>query len=692
MNNSKYINKEISWLSFNERVLQEAADKRVPLGDRIMFMGIYSNNLDEFFRTRVANLKHLASMDNHTNEPVTGDPEKALAIIHDEVLEQSTRFESIFDELRKELQQHEVHFIDHADLDEEQRDFVGAYFHNQVRPRVFPMMLDRRYKMPFLKDRALYLAVRLKREGKSPKYSVIEVPMKVLPRFLVLPGMGNSRCVMFIDDVLRFGFPSLFRMLRFDSYEAYTIKVTRDAELSLEDDLSVSYLNKISLSLERRKRGEPIRLVYDRRMPDEMLDFFVKKLKLKDRDILVPGGKYHYFRDFISFDKVLDLPHVDRLPSVPSKKLARRPRILSIIAKQDVFLHFPYQSFNYVLDLLREASIDPRVTSIKITLYRVAQNSSVVNALINAMRNRKKVTVILELQASFDERSNIYWASKLKEEGAEVIFGVQDRKIHAKLCLITRREKGDKKRFYFAVGTGNFNEDTARIYTDFLLLSSDQKIAKEIDAVFKFLERGLIDSTRFKNIIVSPLTMRKQFVKMIRREARFAEKGLPAYIDVKVNNLSDQEIIDELYDAARSGVKIRLNVRGMFSVAPDLPELHGNIEAISIVDKFLEHSRLFVFGNGGNEEIYIGSADLLTRNIDRRIEVIAPIRDTEIRAYLKGIFEIYWRDTVKARILDQDLSNHFRNGPGFHRAQDEVYEYTKAVQTGRVDLTSAAGS
>ena len=679
-NKWKYINKEISWLSFNERVLQEAMDKRVPIGDRIRFLGIYSNNLDEFFRTRVANLKHLSEIEDKTREPITGNPQKALEIIHDEVLEQGEKFELVFEELRDELQKHQVFFVEHTYLDEKQREFVSAYFHNQVRPRVFPMMLDRRYRMPFLKDRALYLAVRLKREEKPPKYSIIEVPIKVLPRFIVIPGRKNSRCVMFIDDVLRFGFPSLFRMLRFDSYEAYTIKITRDAALDLEDDLSVSYLNKISISLERRKKGEPIRLVYDRRMPEEMLDFFIKKLRLKNRDILVPGGKYHYFRDFITFDKLLDLPHVDRMPPVPARKLVRQPRILRVISKYDVFLHFPYQSFNYVLDLLREASIDPRVISIKITLYRVAQNSSVVNALINALRNRKKVTVILELQARFDERSNIYWASKLKEEGAKVIFGVQDLKVHAKLCLITRHEKNNAKRLYFAAGTGNFNEDTAKIYTDFLLLSSNKKLAKEIEAVFDLLESGLSDSSKFKNLLVSPLTTRKRLTKMIKREANNAKKGRAAYIDVKVNNLSDQEIVDELYAAAESGVKIRLIVRGMFSIVPDLPEINGCIEAISIVDKYLEHSRMFVFCNDGNEEIYIGSADLLTRNIDRRIEVLIPIHDENIKTYLKEIFEIYWKDTAKARILDKDLSNTFKNGADSYRSQDAVYEYTNTAR------------
>ena len=676
---SRYTNKEISWLSFNERVLQEAADKSVPLGDRIRFMGIYSNNLDEFFRTRVANLKHLSMMESSRYEPITGDPDKALEVIHETVLEQGKKFEEYFSQLREELKGHRVFFIDHTDLDEDQRDYVSRYFHNQVRPRVFPMILDRRYKVPFLQDRALYLAVRLEREGKLSRYSIIEVPTDVLPRFLVIPGRSRRRCVMFIDDVLRFGFPSLFRMLRFDGYESYTIKVTRDAALALEDDLSVSYLNKISTSLERRKRGEPIRLVYDRGMPSDMLEFFVKKLGLKDRDILVPGGKYHYFRDFMSFDKLLDLPHADRLPTIPDKRLSRQRRILKVIAKQDVFLHFPYQSFNYVLDLLREASIDPRVESIKIVLYRVAQYSSVVNALINALRNRKKVTVILELQARFDEKSNIYWASKLKEEGAKVLFGAQDLKVHAKLCMITRREKNNVKRRYFAAGTGNFNEDTARLYTDYLLISSDQLLAKEIDAVFSLLESGLSDSTEFKSIIVSPLTTRKRFKKMIKREALNAARGIDASIDIKVNNLSDQQIIDELYAAAGAGVKIRLIVRGMFSVVPDLPELNGNIQAIGIVDNYLEHSRMFIFRNGGNEEVYIGSADLLTRNIDRRIEVLVPIKDKDTRTLLKEMFEIYWKDTVKARVLDRALSNNLRNGAKPFRSQYAVYEYMSKV-------------
>lgn len=677
----RYINKEISWLSFNERVLQEAADTNVPLGDRIMFMGIYSNNLDEFFRTRVANLKYLAGIVRKSSEPVTGDPAEALEVIHNSVLKQSRQFEEIFEGLRKELEKQRVYFIDHTNLTARQKEFVAAYFQNQVRPRVFPMILDKRYKMPFLQDSALYLAVRLKRSQKAPRYSIIEIPTKVLPRFVVLPGKGHNTYIMFIDDVLRFGFPSVFRMLRYDDIDAFTIKITRDAALSLEDDLSVSYLTKINTSLEKRKRGEPIRLVYDSRMPAEMLEFFLKKLKLKDRDILVPGGKYHYFRDFMSFDKILDLPHVHKSSPIPEKHLARQRRILRVISERDVFLHFPYQSFNYVLDLLREASIDPRVESIKLTLYRLAQNSSVANALINALRNRKQVTVIIELQARFDEKSNIYWASKLKEEGARVIFGVQDMKVHAKLCLITRREKKEVKRYYFAAGTGNFNEDTARLYTDFLLLSANQKLAKEVVSVFKLLESGLIDSTKFTGIIVSPLTTRSRLVKAIKRERNNARKGLEAYIDIKVNNLSDLEIIDALYGAAKAGAKIRLIVRGMFSIVPDLPELQGNIEAISIVDKYLEHSRMFVFCNAGNEQLFIGSADLLTRNIDRRVEALVPILDTGIKQHLKEIFEIYWSDTVKARVLDSELSNREKSGTTRVRAQDAVYEYISSLHT-----------
>lgn len=675
----RYRSKELSWLSFNDRVLQEAADPSVPLGDRIRFMGIYSRNLDEFFRTRVANLKHLSLIKDNNSDKIMGSPDDVLEQIHTVVLDQSRRFESNFDNLLEELKSNGVYFVQYEDLDPEQRQFVDLFFQKQIRPRVFPMMIDKRYKMPFLKDRALYLAVRLNREGKPARYSIIEIPTKVLPRFVVIPAKKNKTYVMFVDDVVRSGFPNLFRMLQFDTFEAYTIKITRDAALSLEDNLSESYINKVNTGLTKRKCGAPSRLVYDKTMPPEMLEFFLRKLKLKDRDILVPGGKYHYFRDFLSFDRVLDLPNVPTLEPLPHRLLAGRPRILKVMAKHDILLHFPYHSFDHVLDLLREVSIDPRVESIHITLYRLARNSSVVNALINASRNRKKVTVVLELQARFDEKSNIYWASKLEEEGVRVIFGAQDLKAHVKTCLIARREKHKTLRYYFAAGTGNFNEDTARVYTDFLLLSSNQKIATELRAVFKMFETGMSDASSFKNIIVSPLSTRTRLLKMIKKESNNARKGNQAFIDIKINNLSDREIIDALYKAAANGVKIRLVVRGMFSIITDLPELNGNLQARSIVDKFLEHSRMIVFCNGGDEKVYISSADLLARNLDRRVEVICPIEDPGIRSYLKDIFSLYWQDGAKARILDHDLSNQQRGSNHEIRSQDAVYEYTRAI-------------
>ena len=673
-------NKEVSWLSFNERVLQEASDPSVPLGDRIKFMGIYSANLDEFYRGRVANLKRLATMESDTSlELITDDPDIALKEIREIVLEQGRQFEQLFFDLRAELESYDVLFLQHDELDDKQKTFISSYFQRQVRPRVFPMMLNKRYKMPHLKDSALYLAVRLHRIEKTPRYSIIEIPRKALPRFVRIPGGESRKDIIFIDDIVRFGLPSIYRMLKYDRIEAYTVKITRDAALDLDDDLSLSYLTKISSSLKRRKAGAPIRLVHDQEMPEDMLRFFIKKLGLRDLDTIVAGGKYHYFRDFISFDKVLDLPYESPPGPVWHPSLAHKPRLLKVISSQDILLHFPFHPFNYFIDLLREASIDPRVESIKIVLYRVARFSSVANALINAIRNRKEVSVALELQARFDEESNIYWASMLKEEGAQVIFGVQNIKIHAKICLISRREGKGKLQHYAAIGTGNFNEDTAEIYTDFMLLTANQKIAGEVNNVFYFIEHSFGSSATFQHLIVSPLQSRERLLKLIKSETKNARKGVKAYIYIKVNNLADREFISALYKAVAAGVTVRLVVRGMYSLISSSVE--GDIKAIGIVDRYLEHSRVFIFCNGGEELCFISSADWMPRNLDRRIEVTCPIYDKELKKQIHDIFDVYWSDSVKARVLDENLSNQVRNtnGEGPVRAQDKIYDYLRTL-------------
>ena len=673
---SCYRNKEISFLSYNDRILQEAENSEVPLGDRIKFLGFYSSNLDEFYRIRVANLMRYAKLrkdERRSDSLVVQDPVTILKDINAIVLAQRDRFERLFNTVIRELQAKGIQLIVYEELTDEQVYFVKSYFEESVRPKIFPMMLDMRFKFPDLHDKALYLAVRLNFEEKKSRFSLIEIPTKILPRFVLLPGSKDEKQIVLIDDVVRIGLPSIFRMLRCTSFEAYNIKITRDANFDVGDDLSKSYLDKIGLGLKKRKLGPLIRFIYDQNMPEDMLELIKGKLKIQKLKNLIPGGRYHYFRDFISFDRVVQLDHKSFAGFLSHNRFASQQRMLRKIRAKDILLHFPFHSFDLIIDLLREASIDPKVESIQITLYRVARHSSVMNALINAQRNRKDVTVILELQARFDEKSNMYWANKLKDEGVRVIFGVQGLKIHTKLCLITRREKSGI-RYYAAVGTGNFNEDTARLYTDSYLLTADQEIATEVFQVFEFLQ-STYDTSTYRHLIVSPFHMRKRLIRCIQREKRFAREGKQAEISIKVNNLADRDIIKHLYSASRAGVKIRLVVRSMFSLITGVRNVSENIEAISIVDKYLEHSRYYIFGNDGDPEVFLSSADLMQRNIDGRLEVTCPLYDPDLKKEILDIFAIYWRDTKKARILDGKLSNEFRTDGEPLCAQDEIYRY-----------------
>ncbi len=675
-----YIPKEISWLSFNERVLQEAENKEVPLIERFKFLGIYSNNLDEYFRVRVATLKRLSQFGAKSKTILGYSTKATLKKIQEIVLFQNSKFEKIYSGLIQELDKHNIHIINEKQLSQEQTEFVQKYFHKEVRTRLMPFLIEKDTELPNLTDDAIYLAIYLvKKETQKKRFALLEIPTHVLPRFIVLPEIGDDKYVMFIDDIIRYGLKEIFFIFDFDEFSAYTIKLTKDAELEIVDDISESYIDKLSRSLQQRKWGTPVRFIYDRKMPDELLKILTKKLSFGPDDVIIPADRYHNFKDFMNFPNLGRKKfYYEPLVPVPHRDIQAGKSILSAIKKKDIMLFFPYHPFDHFIDLLREASIDPYVTSIQITLYRLARNSSVINALLNAVRNGKNVTTVVELQARFDEEANILWGNKLMEEGVKVIYGVPGLKVHSKLCLITR-VKNEVTQRYSAIGTGNFNEDTAKIYTDHLLLTTNKKITNEVFKAFNFFNVNY-KKDNFYHLVLSPFFLRNKIILLIENEIKNAKAGKKAYIYLKLNNLTDNEIINHLYEASKAGVTIRLIIRGMISLVPGLKDISENIKAIGIVDRFLEHTRFMIFCNGGNEECFISSADLMTRNIEHRIEVTCPIFDKSIKNEIRKIFEIQWADNVKARIFDENQSNTFvKPGKDIIQSQIEVSNYIKKV-------------
>jgi len=676
----KYMNREISWLSFNERVLQEAADPTVPLIERLKFLGIYSNNLDEFYRVRVGTLKRMIDAGIKSKAVFGGTPKKIINEIQKTVIVLNDKFDKVFTNLRKELNQNKIFIINEKQLNKEQAVFVENYFEQEVRPRLVPLMLDIVPSFPYLKNQAIYLAIYLskKSDKQNVKYALIEVPADVLPRFIVLPKIDDQNYIIMLDDVIRFGLKEIFSIFDYDKFDAYTIKLTRDAELDIEYDITKSFFEKISKSVKRRKQGQPVRFVYDRKMPEDLLGFILDHNNLKGFKNLIPGGRYHNARDFMNFPNVGSKSfEYDKLPLLHHKDFQKKRSIFDAIREKDILLHYPYQSFDHIIDLLREAAIDPKVTSIKITLYRVAKYSNVMNALINASRNGKSVTAVIELQARFDEEANIYWTKKLEEEGVRIIHGVPGLKVHSKLFLITRKEN-DELVQYANIGTGNFNESTARIYCDHALLTADKRLTDEVNKVFKFLKNNYKTYT-YRHLIVSPFSTRKRFEKLIKNEINNASAGKEASMYIKLNSLVDRAMINRLYEASQAGVKIKMIVRGICSLVPGVKGLSENIEVISIVDKYLEHSRIFIFCNGGDELYFISSADWMIRNLDNRVEVGTPIYDKNIQRELKNYINLQLRDLTKARIVDKNQDNQYRRSSSDlnYRAQEDIYEFLK---------------
>ena len=685
-----YVNRELSWLKFNARVLQEAADEKVPLLERLRFAGIFSNNLDEFFKVRYATVKRVA-MNESSDKELGVHAKELLEEITKEVIQLQDESLSIINTITEELEKEQIFIVNEKTLLPEHEAFVNTYFYDKVRPALFTIILNDLEKFPQLKDDVAYLAVKmtLKEDEKASgvqkffsskaykekiQYALIELPT-TLNRFIELPQIGDKHYIIMLDDVIRFCLHLIFSIFNYESLSANMIKITRDAELDIDDDLSKSFVEKISSSVEDRRKGAPVRFVYDKTIDKDTLHFLIEKMGIVNTDSVIPGGRYHNRRDYMSFPSLgrTDLTYAPIHP-LPVKGLTSEESLLKKIAEKDYLQFTPYHTFSNIIWFLREAALDPKVKSVKITIYRLAKNSQVVNSLINAVKNGKKVTVQIELQARFDEESNIRYAEQLKAEGVKLIFGVRGLKVHSKICVIEREEGKGIKRYGF-ISTGNFNESTAKVYTDYTLFTANQDILKEVNKVFNFFETNY-NIQKYKHLIVSPHYTKKILKQLIEEEIKNAKAGKEAYIKLKMNNITSYKMIDKLYEASRAGVKIQMIVRGICCLVPGIEGMSENIEVISIVDKFLEHPRLFIFGNNGNPKVYISSADWMTRNISFRVEVGCPIYDETIKQELIDTFEISWADNVKARVIDQAQDNHYRpHTLPAHRSQVALYEY-----------------
>lgn len=678
---NQYVNREISWLWFNERVLQESADKNVPLIERLRFLGIFSNNLDEFFKVRYATVKRIVDAGRKGKSMLGGEiAEDLLAEITKIVIDQQARSVNVLKEIQAELEGQNIFIIKETQLKEKQRKFVKNYFLHKVSPQLMTIILNDLTEFPTLKDTAAYLAVKMIiigdqiAEEKEKRFALIEIP-KGIDRFVVLPKDGDKNYIIILDDLIRYCLRNIFTMFEYESISAHMIKITRDAELDMDNDLSKSFIDKISSSVEDRKLGDPVRFVYDKNIGKDTLKFLKDKMNIEDTDSVIPGGRYHNRRDYMGFPSLgrQDLMY-DKIAALPVKGFSMEGSLLEQIAQKDYLQYTPYHTFSYVIKFLREAALDPKVRTIKITVYRLASNSQVAASLINAVKNGKQVTVQIELQARFDEQANIEYAEQLQAEGVKLIFGVPGLKVHSKICLIERDEEEGMKRYGF-ISTGNFSEATARIYTDYTLFTAHEAILKELNKVFDFFETTY-KINKYKHLIVSPHYTKRTFLKLIDKEINNAIAGKEAYIKIKMNSFTSYKMVDKLYDASRAGVKIQLIVRGICCLVPGVKGMSDTIEAISIVDKFLEHPRIFIFGNDGNPKIFISSADWMTRNLDYRVEVGCPIYDEAIKKELLDTFEISWSDNVKARVFNEAQDNTYRkNSAPSVRSQFAMYDY-----------------
>ena len=673
--NNSYVNREISWLQFNARVLQEASDKEVPLIERLRFLGIFSNNLDEFFKVRYATVKRIVEAGKGGKSELGGIRAKELLeIITQIVIEQQSESLKILKTIHKSLEQENIYIINETHINSVQHDFIKSYFIRKVSPGLVTIILNDEVILPNLKDSAAYLAVKMVMSNNKKQFALIEIP-KSIDRFVELPKQGEKDFIIMIDDLLRYCLSDIFNIFDYKGISAHMIKITRDGELDFDSDLSKSFIEKISDSVKHRQIGEPVRFVYDKTINKETLEYLMSKMGIDDTDSIIPGGRYHNRRDYMGFPSLgrTDLMY-KKIEALPIKGLSLQDSIFTAIAKKDYLLHAPYQTFSYVVKFLREAALDPTVKTIKITIYRLAEISHIASSLINAAINGKSVTVSIELRARFDEQANIDYAEQMKDEGVNLIFGVAGLKVHSKMCVI-EREEGKKLTRYGFVSTGNFNESTAKLYTDYTLFTSNQKILKDINKIFSFFETNY-KIYRYKHLIVSPHYTQKSVFKLIDNEINNAKNGKEGLIRLKMNSISSYTMVDKLYEASRAGVKIQMIVRGICCLIPGVKGMSENIEVISVVDKFLEHSRVYIFGNDRDSKLFISSADWMTRNIDNRVEVSCPIYDEDIKKEIIDTFNISWNDNVKARLLNDSQENKYRiNNKEKVRSQFAIYDY-----------------
>ncbi|MCP4054087.1 MULTISPECIES: polyphosphate kinase 1 [Mesoflavibacter] len=674
---NKYINRELSWLQFNHRVLQEAADETVPLIERLRFLGIFSNNLDEFFKVRYATVKRIDYAGKAGKSQLGGiKASELLEIITNTVIGHQTESLKILSKIQKELETENIFIIKENKVNKSQKEFLKKYFLEKVSPALVTIILNPDIELPNLKDSNAYLAINMVLEDNSSQYALIEIS-RSMQRFIVLPKVNNKQYIIMLDDMLRLFLDDIFNVFSYKNISAHMIKITRDAELDLDSDLSKSFMEKISDSVKDRLIGEPVRFVYDKTIDKTTLNFLMSIMGIDNTDSIIPGGRYHNRRDYMDFPSLgrTDLLY-DKITPLQVKGLSLQDSIFESIAKKDYLQYAPYHTFTYVVKFLREAALDPKVKSIKITIYRLAQISHVASSLINAAKNGKKVTVSMEIQARFDEEANIAYAEQMQREGVNLIFGVQGLKVHSKMCVI-EREEGKKTKRYGFISTGNFNESTARVYTDFTLFTANQKILKDINKVFNFFEVNY-KIYRYKHIITSPHYTKDKFFRLIDNEIENVKQDKPAFIKLKMNSISSYKMIDKLYEASKAGVKIQMIVRGICCLVPGVKGVSENIEVISIVDKFLEHTRLYIFCNNNDTKVYISSADWMTRNIDNRVEVSCPIYQDDIKQELLDIFDICWNDNAKARLLDKTQKNNYRkNDKPKLRSQFATYDYLK---------------
>ncbi len=678
---NKYLNRELSWLQFNARVLQEAEDPTVPLIERLRFIGIFSNNLDEFFKVRYATVKRIVDAGKVGKNQLGGiAAAELLEEITKRVIKLQAHSFTILQQVEAELEKENIYIINEEEVTEAQSEFIKDYFTRKVSPALMTLMISELDEFPELNDGSAYLAIKMVMnkedetfESKN-NYALIEVP-PTLERFVVLPESNGKQFIIMLDDLIRLRLENIFNIFNYRSISSHMIKITRDAELDLDSDLSRSFLEKISKGVDERSYGDPVRFVYDKDIDQNTLDFLLNKMGIEKTDSLIPGGRYHNRRDYMKFPSLgrTDLMYKSN-PPLPVPGLSLQGSLFEAVAKKDYLIHAPYQTFSYIVRFLREAALDPKVQSIKITIYRLAEISHIASSLINAAKNGKSVTVQIELRARFDEAANIKYAEIMQKEDVNLIFGVTGLKVHCKACVIERVENGKTKRYSF-ISTGNFNESTARIYTDFTLFTSDNKIGKEINKVFNFFEVNY-RIKKYRHLLVSPHYTRNAVYALIEAEIENHKLGLPSGIRLKLNSLSDYRMIDRLYKASRAGVKIQLIIRGICCLISGVKGMSENIEVISIIDKFLEHPRLYIFENAGKPKYYISSADFMGRNLDTRVEIACPIYDKDIKQEIKETFDICWSDNVKARLLSESENNAYRrNKKAKVRSQFKLYEY-----------------